>query len=603
MEDMVPDFATYNGFQKEEFLRDIGVAEYDEMNLFNLLCMYTRKSGKPDIKINEFLTYVRLWAKEKDKPELMGGEATRKLFILLEKLQQKYLIVIEKDSDTPVSFCLKSAGRLSTLNRNTIETIREEYKEFDYNIQKPFPNRAQFDIPDRLLNELNCREFTKENIQRHSQSDKVIVITFSEFIDIIGMPENIDMLLGIAYRKIHFYLGSNRDLYDYVYLELRRTLPSKKTLTHTRLFEHLERKVEAESMFWIHLALAIFKAREKASQIQKMDVGNISIYQSAYLLYSYWLREYEIEKKIKSMESDEKHIVDTIRKELKIFNFEELYQMRDKKGQLLKNKYDDYNDFISSLLKRYTTRDEADSYLPPIVKIQNYFIHRDNILTLFFDFVSKASSYCARYFYDKWLRDLEQKTHVDKTMLSDCYFIQEIERQIQKEFPILNLLLSNARTVHACVAERIESGKQLLRRHAFLLVSNDKPHFKELNTILLLDRERISESIISHFSFFRRFFLKLRLKMDGYQGTMQSLPQENIKSSRIIAGRITAKKRNNQDVKKRDRRRDKWRKKPRVRRPRKVESESRIHDGQKRMEDAVTEFREVLHKRSMGAGR
>ncbi len=613
-QDKIPYYLTYEkAWQKHQFLKDAGITEHAEINVFDLLCAFTAKAKKALIGVNEFLSVMDLWAQEKGRADFKGKNGKANLFSLLEKLEKNYCVEIEKSDNNPVTFLLKEPGKLAKLDRKIIEAIRKNYAELDYDLQKPFAQNDQFDIPDNMIAKLCFREFNKESIAKYSASDSIVLITFSKDAGIICLSENFGTLLDLSHKKVHVTITNNRELYEYVFLELRKLLPSKTELRATRFFEYLERKTEVEESFWIYLSMAISKSREKASQVQKMDAGNISFYQAAYLLHAYYNHKLEVEKQARRKESDKRCLLQRMQNETRFFSMEDLRATRDKKGVPLSEKHEDFDDLLASFLDRHMTKKEDARVQPEILKIDNYFIHKDVVFDLFFDLLSKAFAHCHDHFRDKWRQFLEQQNYKEKTMLNDIDFNLEIEAQIRKKHPFLEMLLRKPHIVHTAMAERIESNQSLRKRQAYLFAPVNELRFKELNTILSLDREKIINSLISQYSFFQKFLAKWRLKLKNNDSkTRRQEEVKDIGSSKILLGQTSP---SNKAIDKRKRRIKPTERKKQFKqnlarehgkskikrtaqqRIRKKSKPSKLN-GAKKMDTAVEEFREAIDKKT-----
>ena len=174
----IPSYLGYKGRKKEEFLNSLGISDYNAINLFTLLGVYARKTGKADFSAKEFLAVVQLWAKDNEKPGLQGVRAGENLVRILDTLERQYLASIERKSGRPVTFVLKEEGTIPKLESEQADAIRKAYKDLEEDPKKPYPQKSAFDIPDEMLVELNYREFTQRNLDKNAQADKVIKITF-----------------------------------------------------------------------------------------------------------------------------------------------------------------------------------------------------------------------------------------------------------------------------------------------------------------------------------------------------------------------------------------------------------------------------------------
>jgi hypothetical protein len=608
---MIPAFVTYKGLEKEDFLNQLALTEHRELSLYNLLCSYTLRTGKSDIDVKEFISIVHFWAKERDEPGFAGTKALDALSILLEKLETGGFAIVEREGKRPMVFHLIDQEMTEGLDERVAEEINKNYVEIEYHLQNPFPSKRDFEIPSRLVKDIDYREFTAEAITKNAQWGGVISVTFSDSVDIVCLPDRLEQLLKLSYRKIHFYLVNNTELFDHVYLELRKILAAKKELGRKQFFEYLEGETEADPMFWVYLSLVITKSKEKASQLQKMAAGNISFYQSATLLYHYWRQEVEAERKVKSREADVKLILKEIGSKAKLYSPEELGQLKDPGGHAFGSKYEHFDQFLSGLIKDYESETQGESPsememgLPEIVEIEGSFIHRDAILPLFLDCLKRASGYLKNHFSECWQEDLMLRSSSDKSMCSDEEFTKAIRKKIQREFPSLYRLLYSPDVVYASIAGRIESDRNLMRYQELLFESLDEPRFRELDRILSLDREKMLNDLLSQYSFIQRFLIRRRLRRRRREGSLLLLPMDErarLKTAprrKPLAQKPTEAKRSESEQARAQR--QKQRKMPAT-----GKEEARVQGDKKtrqqpfdkgRMDDAVEELRKAMSRK------
>ena len=510
---MIPAFATYKGHEKEDFLNQLGLSEHTELSLYNLLCSYTVRTGKSDVDVKEFVSIVNFWAKERDEPELAGKKALNALSGLVDKLETGGFAVVEREGKRPTIFHLIDQEMTKGLEDHIVEEINKAYVEIEYNLQTPFPSKRQFEISTGLVKDINYRDFTADNIAVSTQWGGVISISFSDAVDIVCLPDKLDQVLKLCYRKIHFNLVNNSDLFDLVYNGIRNVIGSHEGLSRKRFIEYLEGEREANPTFWVYLSLVITKSKEKASQIQRTAAVNVGFYQSAYLLYHYWKHEIEASQKEKSRKIDELLILAELSSKVKFYSSDELGKLKDKSGRPLAGKYENFEQFFRSFLE--TSTDSQITSLPEIVETDGSFIHRKTILPLLFDCLKRASSYLKDYFSDCWREDFKLRYSSDLSVVSDEGFNRTVTQRVKREFPSLFRLLHASELVSASLVEGVESNKSLAKYQQLLFETTEsgKIRFRDLNSILSLDRERILTDLLSHFSFIQRFLIRRRLRM------------------------------------------------------------------------------------------
>jgi hypothetical protein len=508
---MIPAFVTHKGFEKEEFLNRLGLEQHIELNLYNLLCSYAVRTGKSDVHVNEFVSIVNFWAKERDDPDFAGKKAFDALAALLEKLEISGFAIVEREGKRPTVFHLIDQEMTKGLEEDVVEEINKAYVEIEYNLQNPFPSKRHYEVPINLIKEINYRDFTTDTVSTSAQWGGVICITFSDAVDIVCLPDKLDQLLKLCYKKIHHNLVNNSELFDLVYNGIRNVVGSKEGLTRKQFFEYLEGGSEANPRFWIYLSLVITKSKEKASQVQRTAAVNVGFYQSAYLLYHYWKHEIEVGRKEKGRESDEKQVLAELGSKAKFYNLEELGKLKDTNGRPLAGKYKNFERFLRSFLEASA---DSSASLPEIVESDGSFIHRKAILPLLFDSRKRASSYLSDYFAECWREDFKLRYSSDLSVVSDEEFKKTVAQRVKREFPSLFRLLNAPELVCASLLENAESNKALVKYEQLLFESTDSDdiRYREWNKILSLDRERILKNLLSKLSIIQRFLIRRRLK-------------------------------------------------------------------------------------------
>ena len=596
MKNKIPAFIAYKGWEKNEFLDSIGFTKTHEVRLFSLLCTYVLKVGRPEISTGEFLAVVQAWAKQNNETAMIGLNARNALVLLLKKLEEGHFTTLERNNSGISRFTLVEGQATTAVDNKTAAAINKEFEAVEYDLNRAYPSRSRFEIPDEQILRVSYKDFSKINLSKYSQLDRPVVITFSEKVDLIVMPEKMGDLLELPRKKIHFFLLRNKDLFDFVYIELRKILPAKKTFSQTRFFEYLEGQTEAEPAFWVYLAIVIFKSKEKASQMKKMSVGNLSIYQSAYLLHSYWQHELAVVKKTQSVEADERQILSVMRGNPKFFSLQDLHGIKDKNGKLISEKNENFNDFLKSFLDRYKTKKDDDTKLPLIIEIEKHFIHKDSLCNSFFDMLTRESSLCERYFHDRWEGQIKEGVFSNPAMHDDDSFNKEISTQIRADLPFLDAFLSNPALIYASIDERVAADKSLAQRQQFLFMPGPEPRFREVKRLLSLDRETILKNITSDLSFFQQLFLKLKLKVKGAEKPGTAGTQKIEKPARGSAGRNkAARKKGHSKNQRASLRQEKGRQKgpPASRKERKPVAQVRQQDP-KKMDKALEELRKAM---------
>jgi hypothetical protein len=527
---MIPAFVTYKGFEKEDFLDKLGLSEHTELNLYNLLCSYTVRTGKSDVQVKEFVSIVNFWAKERNEPDFAGKKALDALSLLLEKLETAGFAIVERAGKRPKVFHLIDQEMTEGLDEDIVKEIEKAYVEIEYNPQSPFPSKRQFEIPTGLMKEIHYRDFNAENVASAKQWGGVIGITFSDAVDIACLPDKLDQILKLCCFKIHHNLVNNSDLFDLVYNGIRNVIGSKEGLSRKQFFDYLEGEAKANPQFWLYLSLVITKSKEKASQLQKTAAVNVAFYQSACLLYHYWKQEIESGRKEKNRESDEQQIRSVLSSKAKFYTLEDLGELKDEKGRPLAGKYSNFEQFLRSVLaKSEAPEGEAGSAegedgvssLPHVIETDGAFIHKKAVLPLLFETRKRASTYLSDYFADCWREDFKLRYSSDQSVVSDEEFKKAVAQRIEREFPSLFRLLHAPALVGALLIENTETNKNLEKYHQlfFDTTNTGEIRFKDWAAILSLNREKLLTDLLSRFSFIQRFLIRHRLRQRKRHGS------------------------------------------------------------------------------------
>lgn len=505
----LPLFLSHTQRERDEFSRALGMSDYDDINLFNLLCFYAAKRRTAKVRAPDLLTAVATWARKHGKHNLMGGAAKASLRRLLSVLERNGYATTSDDWDT---ILLRDGDRRAGKGEKAVARIEKAYRAMEADPLQPYPTSADTDAPPTAIVPASCTEFSAQLVATHASSTKILKLTFSEDLDILVTPSVLPKLLDTARKRVHFYVQNNPNLYNYVLHELKKIPQFRNVMDQHRLYAYLENRQETPPLFWVYLGLAVARSRNEDLLEPKLRRGRVALFQSAYLLHSYWQHEHQAEQEHKRREQDQEAVVAWVQKNGRGFSVEELADIRDEAGKTFKEKYPDIRGFFEELIERLRAQSDAAGKVPPIVQFGDLWMHRDVVAPLLVEELKATSELCRKTIEADWKTKLDKGSIDDPAMHGDGAFDTALRALMEARSPRLAGMLKKPRLVHLIIAEAAEHDAGAFRTHAALFESLDDPTWKGESRLLGLERARILADIVSGLSLLRRILIRRRLR-------------------------------------------------------------------------------------------
>ena len=505
----LPLFLSHTQRERDEFVRALGMADFDDISLLNLLCSYAAKRRTARVRAPDLLTAVATWARKHGKPNLMGGPARGSLRRLLTVLERNGYATTKDDWET---ILLRDGDRRAGRGEKAVAEIEKAYRAMEADPLQPFPSSAGIQAPATAIESASYTEFTAELVAARATSTKILKVTFADNLDILVIPAVLAKLLDTARKRVHFYIQNNPNLYNYVLFELRKIPQFRHVMDQQRLYGYLENRQETPPLFWVYLGLAVARSRNEDLLEPKLRPGRVALFESAYLLHSYWQHEHMVEKERKQRELDQEAVVAWVERSGRGFSAEELADMRDEAGVPLRQKYADARGFVEELIEAERVRAEAAGVVPPIVQFTDLWMHRGAVVPALLEELKTTAEFCRKHVEADWKSKLEKGSLADPAMHDDEAFDAALRALVEARCQRLASMLKKPRLVHLILTEAAEHDPAAFRTHATLFEGLDDPTWKGASRLFGLERGRIIAHIVSGLSLLRRILLRRRFR-------------------------------------------------------------------------------------------
>ena len=334
-----------------------------------------------------------------------------------------------------------------------LEALAAAYRAIIADPSRPFPREetAPAPLPANELLPVEVKTgFTALLEQCKPGQDGVVRLVFPDGIEDLVVPRAAvgAELVDAAVAKIGRWLSDGRNE-AYVASKLAGILRGNEGAVH-RLLEdatlrpHLAAaKVhepdEISFRFWTHLANLVLTDLKKKSEKTSDDHGAC---QSAWIAgYAvFWRQGRRQQEQVRA--TDRRALEGLVRKPPYLFGLEDLYDLRDAKGNPYALKHS--RSFITAFLREKTSASEP-GHLPYLVRLSaqghEYYVQRDLVAPVFLQKITEASGEMHEQCLDAWVTAL-QRDERTKPMRSDEAFARDIEMRVKEDYPLLASLAS-----------------------------------------------------------------------------------------------------------------------------------------------------------------
>src|SRR5690606_3102817 len=144
--------------------------------------------------------------------------------------------------------------------------------------------------------------------------------------------------------------------------------------------------------------------------------GRMALFQSAYLVHSYYRHRHKVETERKQREADQASVVEWLARSGRGFTLEELTDIRDEAGTPLRDRYPDARALVEELLEQLAANAVAEGTVAPVVRFAELWMHRSAVLPMLLEEVKSVSEYCRGLAEAEWKPRLEHGSVEDPAM-------------------------------------------------------------------------------------------------------------------------------------------------------------------------------------------
>ena len=398
-------------------------------DLFPLLRAYAVRTKSPVFDFREFLRSL---------PASQGSRADAEA--ALAELSGKGIVVSGQDIVIP-DF--------------PVVALTEEYRQLTVDAWKPFPRLSSLEVPiaEADMISIDMKSGFTSLLETGGPAEKGVVrLLFPEGIDDLVVPRaqvGTD-LVEAAVAKISRYLHNGKnDAYAEGKLVtlirggdmLVRQSMEDATMRPKKAAAALLSPSDFTFKFWTHLSNLVLQDFRKKKEKTAEDQGCC---QAAYIVgYTVFYQKGAAQKE-QERAADRKSLETLVRKPPYIFDYEEMYGLRDDKGIPFVSKH--ARGFITSFLEEKTKRTASES-LPFLVRVhadaqnKDYFIHRDLLAPVFLKKLTEAAEELREGYINDWVAVLRREES-RRIMKSDPAFAKDVEIRVKEDYPLLAALAS-----------------------------------------------------------------------------------------------------------------------------------------------------------------
>lgn len=353
---------------------------------------------------------------------------------------------MERDSTCKIAFDNYESNIISFhVHLYYRQLMSKIYANIDNNPISVFPNavRIPFIIDPAWITVCEADSMLVDLMENdRSEQMKVIQLIFSEDItDIIVPPDIIKTtLISIAAKKINIYMMNPTNagfLKNYLMKALTENDFAVNQMigavceSYSKIIEHLNNLNDLSFKFWSYL---LNKIISEIKRKKDKTAGDISLYQSAYILRAFSMYRRIISQREAQKKSDYDHMLRTLKKAPYVFSANDIYSFKDQAGNSIAEKYS--KDFISSFIAKESA--SAENELPVLYKIKSAsgkesYIHKDMISMVFLKTVTEAGKEIKKRIALEW-SEILKKFKKSKDMKDEELFNANLERRINENY-------------------------------------------------------------------------------------------------------------------------------------------------------------------------
>ena len=408
---------------------------------------YASRAKQVAIKFPQLVQFVHRYAASHQ-----GQHPALEAFVTSpEQSLRPVLEALAKDGECELGF---EGGELQTITMRKyfMDKIAAAYTEIDENPGRPFPTEESLGLalPQDGITVNITTEFIKW-LGAKPRQPIALRLSFPEDITSILVSSDLldRKLLDYSVMKVHAYLSIGRNS-SYVMQKLGEVFKLKDQILQSMIHEIVTRPnavvdgfknpTEFNFAFWAHLVSIILK--EFKAKSEKLPQEH-SYCQASYLIGLYNVYYKGLVQRDQEIETALKGVDGHIASEPFYFTVSDIYAFTDDKGVSLTRRCP--RDRIDAFLEEKSTRSKED-LLPEIIRLRTangreYFVHRTVVARLTLSKMFAAARTYREAYTQEWFQQLGvfKKTPV---MVQDEAFLEDLERRVAEDDPLLAVLLS-----------------------------------------------------------------------------------------------------------------------------------------------------------------
>ena len=459
-------------------------------NLLGQLQAFALNTKTSSIDVNQFM-------------RTLPGERLEEIESGVKELAYKGALTLEAQDGRPAVISFPDFPVLALV---------DAYRKLIQDPQQPFPREdtAPVPIPPDQLLAMDARGqlgelFTTESLT----APPVIKLIFPEGVPSLVVPRACSRaeLIDAAIARIG---RSLQDIKNAQYVESKlAALLKGSEMTMRQALDDLSlrpRKAAATILvptefsfrFWNHLANIIIQDTGRKTELTELDKG---LLQSAYIvMYTVFHMKGEAQREIERA-ADRKALEQQLRRAPFVFNYQDLYDLRDEKGTPYSQKHS--RDFIHEFLNESLQKKE-DTVLPWLLRLyhaptdKDYFVQRDMLAPVFLKKLTDISDALRVEYVKEWV---EQMRHdgTPPVTLTDTAFRRHLEARVRDTWPVL-AALANGPILFALLASApLDDDTELELRRCFTSTGS----MKSMPALLGLSRTRLLREARSYLPFWQ----------------------------------------------------------------------------------------------------
>ncbi|MFW6329079.1 MAG: hypothetical protein ACOC28_03200 [Alkalispirochaetaceae bacterium] len=492
-----PSYIDLNDKEKEEFLSQRGSFSPDERTMFRELLA----SWEPMIEYQRFLKRVR---------ETGGPTLIQSLMGKLYKARVGLLRTQVVDGERrPVAIVLAEEESFDFY----YEAVCEAYVDLTDSIVNLLPLRSRLverglEIPEEHLTLLDAEALPSAMREKEKQERCIAVLASLNKEELILPSSHLRSFINIAMLKVRYYM-SNTSLLEQIARYQDTSLMAIKQSLGAK-----------EPGFWLGLSSTVVDKRKELRSSRNVSVES-DFYHSCYLIRRLITAQMEEAKERKRQEKEREIDLETVAVSVKeadspLLEQSEMVSILEQ----FKGKYaSDFEGFQEEFYRRYV-HSKGNRSLPKVVKLEDNYIHRDNVYPFFIDRFQLLSSELRRYYKELMADELRRSSGNNPVFFSHENFENDIRSQVSNRDSFVSQVLAKPAVLAEAVILYAKQKKQVqtvdeLKQRISVYFNPESMKLLDLPTIFNLPLGQIYDAAFEQLHILRRIWVRLTGKYDA----------------------------------------------------------------------------------------